>query len=117
MADDRSRTGIRYASPEVLMYVDRLHAPHDAGLHAAFEAPHTLGLPPISVSPSEGKLLGMLLSLSGARKVVEVGTLAGYSAIRLARALPDDGQLWTIESEPRHHEVASERVRAAGVAD
>src|SRR4051812_31781791 len=109
MADDRSRTGFRHATAEVVMYVDRLHAPHDAALLAAFDAPHAHGMPLISVSPSEGKLLGMLMALAGVRKAVEIGTLAGYSAIRLARALTSNGHLRTLESDPKHHAIASER--------
>jgi len=113
MADSSSRTGTRYATPEVFDYVARLHAPHDSFLAAAFEAPGENDMPAIQVGPSEGKLLGLLLKLSGARKVVEVGTLAGYSAICMARALPRDGVLYTIESDPRHHRVACARIEEA----
>jgi caffeoyl-CoA O-methyltransferase len=68
------------------------------------------------VGPSEGKLVHLLARLAGAKKIVEVGTLAGYSAIHLARALPDDGHLWSIEYEPRHAEVARANLAAAGLA-
>jgi caffeoyl-CoA O-methyltransferase len=115
MADKDSRTGARYASAEVIDYVNRVHAPHDEGLERAFEAPEREGLPAIQVGPSEGRLLSLLLRLTQAQKVVEVGTLAGYSAIWMARALPEGGRLWTIEKEPRHAEVARENIARAGL--
>ena len=69
------------------------------------------------VGPSEGRLLGLLCKLAGVRRAVEVGTLIGYSAIHVARALPADGHLWTIEYEPRHAALARDNLAAAGVAD
>src|SRR5688572_11851777 len=75
MADHNSRTAAaRYATPEILDFVHRVHAPHDGGLARAFEAPEREGMPAIQVGASEGKLLGLLLRLAGATKVVEVGT-------------------------------------------
>jgi caffeoyl-CoA O-methyltransferase len=115
MADQDSRTGVRYATPELLAFVDRVHAPHDAGLAGAFAVP--ADVPAIMVGPSEGKLLELLCRLAGVRRAVEVGTLLGYSAIHLARALPADGHLWTIESEARHAELARANLAAAGLAD
>lgn len=117
MADDSSRAGSTYITPEVLAFVDALHAPHDAALERAFSAPTKAGMPAIMVGPSEGKLLGMLLNLVQARRVVEIGTLAGYSAIRMAKALPDDGHLWTIEADARHAEVAMANIAAADLSD
>lgn len=117
MADPTSRTGTRYAPPEVIVWLDQLHAPHDAALGAAFDAPTAAGMPAIQVGRSEGKLLGLLLRMVGARKVVEVGTLAGYSAIHLARALAPDGRLWTIENSPRHRAIAEASIARAGLAD
>ena len=117
MADPSSRTGARYAPPEVLVYLQGVHAGHDAALTRAFDAPEAAGMPAIQVAPAEGKLLGLLLSMVGARKVVEVGTLAGYSAMRMARSLGPDGHLWTIENNPKHHEVAQENLRAAGLGE
>src|SRR5262252_6055892 len=104
MADSTSRAGARYGTPDILDYVARTHAAHDPALTRAFDIPD--GIPAIQVGPSEGKLLHLLLRLAGARKVVEVGTLVGYSAIHMARALPADGHLWSIEYEPRHAELA-----------
>lgn len=114
MADSTSRAGVRYASEAIVAYVDRIHAGHDGALAKAFAVPEFM--PAIQVGPSEGKLLGLLLRLSGARKVVEVGTLAGYSAIHMARALPPDGHVWSIEFEPAHAEVARANIASAGLA-
>ncbi|HSB62710.1 MAG TPA: O-methyltransferase [Thermoanaerobaculia bacterium] len=117
MADPDSRAGVRYATPEILDWVARVHAPHDAALARAFDAPEEHGMPAIQLGPSEGKALEMLLKLAGARQVVEIGTLAGYSAIRAARALPSDGHVHTIEFDPKHARIAGENVAAAGLAN
>ena len=117
MADSDSRAGLRYATPEIVSWTDALHVAHDAGLRAAFEAPDHEGLPAIQVGISEGKALGLLLRMIGARRVVEIGTLAGYSGIHMARALPADGRLWTIEADPRHAAVASANFASAGLSD
>jgi predicted O-methyltransferase YrrM len=74
-------------------------------------------MPAIQLGPSEGKALELLLRLAGARNVVEVGTLAGYSAIRAARALPADGHVHTVEFDPKHARVARENIAAAGLAE
>lgn len=115
MADIQSRSGQRYGSPEIIDYVNELHAPHDAPLAQAFAAPGVQEMPAIQLGPSEGKLIGLLIALTGARKVVEVGTLAGYSAIHIARALPPDGKLWSVEYEARYAEVARASLAAAGL--
>jgi caffeoyl-CoA O-methyltransferase len=117
MADRDSRAGKRYAVEGLIKYVDDLHAPHDQGLEGAFGAPDREDMPAIQLGRSEGKLLEMLLRLAGAKKVVEVGTLAGYSAVRIARALPEGGKLWTIEYEAKHAEVARKVLADAGHAD
>ena len=91
--------------------------PHDAALAQAFGAPAAHGMPEIQVAPSEGKLLGLLVRLCGARKVIEVGTLAGYSAIHIGRALPADGKLYTLEIDPKHAAVARANIAAAGLDD
>jgi caffeoyl-CoA O-methyltransferase len=115
MADSDSRAGVRYHTPEILGFVEQVHAAHDAGLARAFAIPE--GVPAIMVGPSEGKLLQLLCRLAGVRRAVEVGTLLGYSAVHIARALPADGHLWTIEYEERHAELARANLAAAGVAD
>ena len=115
MADQDSRAGARYASPEILDYVNRTHVPHDAGLARAFAVP--AGIPAIMVGPSDGQTVALLLRLANAKKVVEVGTLVGYSAIHMARALGEGGKVWTVEYDAKHAEVARENLAAAGVAD
>jgi predicted O-methyltransferase YrrM len=89
----------------------------DAALTAALSASDAAGLPPIGVTPLQGKLLMVLASACGARRILEIGTLGGYSAIWLARALPDGGKLVTIETERRHFETATANIAHAGLAD
>jgi caffeoyl-CoA O-methyltransferase len=115
MADTNSRSGRVYSTPEILAWCDETHAPHDANLARTFESPQRFGIPSIQVAPSEGKLLGILLQIIQAKRVIEIGTLAGYSAIRMARALPNDGKLWTIESEQHHADLALRAFEAAGL--
>ncbi|MBA3396264.1 MAG: O-methyltransferase [Deltaproteobacteria bacterium] len=115
MADKDSRAGSRYTTPAILDYVNRTHAPHDAALAQAFEVPE--GIPAIQVGPSDGRMLYLLMRLINATKVVEVGTLVGYSAIHIARGLAPTGRLWSIEFEPRHAEIAHANLAAAGLAD
>jgi predicted O-methyltransferase YrrM len=85
-------------------------------LDAVLQASAAAGLPQIHVSPQQGKLLHLLARISGARNVLEIGTLAGYSTIWLARALPADGRLVTLEAEPAHAEVASANIARAGLS-
>jgi predicted O-methyltransferase YrrM len=87
-------------------YLTDLLVRPDAVLEAALKASAEAGLPAINVTPNQGKLLHLLARLAGARAILEVGTLGGYSTIWLARALPAGGRLLTLESEPRHAEVA-----------
>jgi len=98
-------------------YFGELLAPPDPALDAALRASEAAGLPPISVSPLHGKLLHLLARLQRARMILEVGTLGGYSAIWLARALPADGRLITLEADPTHAEVARANIARAGLAD
>ncbi len=98
-------------------YIDENLVPADPVLEAALRASADAGLPPISVSPSQGKLLHVLARSQGARTILEIGTLGGYSAIWLARALPAGGSLITLEAEPRHAEVARANLARAGLAD
>jgi caffeoyl-CoA O-methyltransferase len=115
MADKDSRAGKRYDNTQIIEYVNRVHAGHDSGLAQAFAVPE--GIPAIQVGPSEGRFLNLLMRIAGAKKVVEVGTLVGYSAIQMARALPAGGKLWSVEFEQKHAEVARANITAAGVAD
>ncbi|HEU4538771.1 MAG TPA: class I SAM-dependent methyltransferase, partial [Polyangiaceae bacterium] len=116
MADHDSRAGPTYLTGAILAYADATHAPHDEALRRAFDAPERAGLAPIQLGACEAKLVAMLLRLAGARKVVELGTLAGYSALVMARALPADGHLWTVENDPRAARVARENIAAAGLS-
>lgn len=114
MADQDSRAGVKYTTPEILDYVNRMHVAHDEGLARAFAVPDDV--PAIQVGPSDGKLIYLLAKLVNAKKIVEVGTLVGYSAIHLARAMPPGGKLWTIEFEPKHAEIARANLAAAGLS-
>jgi predicted O-methyltransferase YrrM len=98
-------------------YVSGLLAPHDEGLRGAVEAAEEAGLPPIQVSPPQGKLLQMLARMQGAKTVLEFGTLGGYSTIWLARALPADGRLISLEANAEYAEVARASIDRAGAGD
>lgn len=89
----------------------------DAALDAALAAQHAAGLPSIEVAPVGGKFLHLLARMTGARRVLEIGTLGGYSTIWLARAVGDGGSVTTIEAEPANAAVARESIDAAGVGD
>jgi predicted O-methyltransferase YrrM len=98
-------------------YITDLLAPPDAALEAALAASSAAGLPAIQVAPNQGKLLMILAQMVGARAILEIGTLGGYSTIWMARALPAGGHLVTLESDPKHAEVAKANLARAGVAD
>ena len=98
-------------------YLGNLLAPHDAALTRALNANQQSGLPSIDVPPLLGKFLDIMIRIAGARRVLEIGTLGGYSTIWMARALPPDGQLITLELEQRHAEIARANLQAAGVLD
>ena len=115
MADRDSRSGEAYFDSAILDWTARVHAGHDAALARAFDAPERHGMPAIQLGPSEARLVELLIRLAGARKAVEIGTLAGYSAIRIARALGDGGHLWSVECEPKHAAVARENLSIAGL--
>jgi predicted O-methyltransferase YrrM len=89
----------------------------DPALEAAIAAQRAAGMPAIEVAPVAGKLLHLLARISGARRILEIGTLGGYSTIWLARALPDGGEVVTIEAQPAHADVARANLERAGVAD
>jgi len=102
---------------DVDRYITDLFLPPDPSLDAALEASAAAGLPPIAVSPALGKLLHVLATAVGAKRILEIGTLGGYSTIWLARALPADGRVVTLEIDPKHAEVARRNFARAGVAD
>ncbi|HYA54713.1 MAG TPA: O-methyltransferase [Thermoplasmata archaeon] len=89
----------------------------DPALAACLRASAEANLPEIQVSPVQGRLLHLIARAHGARRILEVGTLGGYSAICLARALPPDGRLITLEIEPKHAEVARANIEHAGLSD
>ncbi|HEX4036667.1 MAG TPA: O-methyltransferase [Acidobacteriaceae bacterium] len=96
-------------------YLDRLLIPEDRVVEAARKASAAAGLPDIAVSPSQGKLLHLLARMRGARRILEIGTLGGYSTIWMARALPRGGRLVTLEFERKHFEVARANLARAGL--
>ncbi|MER9307293.1 O-methyltransferase [Mesorhizobium sp. M0293] len=89
----------------------------DSVLDAVLAANHDQGLPAIDVSPAQGKLLSLLARMQGARKILEIGTLGGYSTIWMARALPVDGRIVTLELDPHHAAVARSNFERAGVSE
>ena len=102
---------------EVDQYLDDTLVQQDAALAAALASSDAAGLPSISVASSHGKFLHLLARIRGARRILEIGTLGGYSTIWLARALPPDGRLITLEHDPKHADIARSNLERAGVAD
>ena len=98
-------------------YFTDLLVPPDPALDAALQTSAAAGLPPHNVSPNQGKLLLLLAQIQRARTILEIGTLGGYSTIWLARALPSNGRLITLEANPKHAEVARVNIARAGLAD
>lgn len=97
-------------------YITDLLVPTDPALDAAREASAASGLPGHDVSPNQGKLLFLLARIQGARTILEIGTLGGYSTIWLGRALAAGGRLITLEAEPKHAELARASIARAGLA-
>ncbi|WP_371659634.1 O-methyltransferase [Streptomyces sp. NBC_00280] len=96
-------------------YFTDLLAPADEALEAALRDSDAEGLPHINVAPNQGKLLQLLAQIQGARRILEIGTLGGYSTIWLARALPADGRLITLEYDAKHADVARRNLARAGL--
>lgn len=109
------------ASQEIWSTVDdylvKLHIGADEALDAALKASSDAGLPQIQVSPTQGKFLHLLAKIRGAKNILEIGTLGGYSTIWLARALPVDGKLITLEYAAKHADVAKANLKRAGLSD
>ncbi|WP_326765610.1 O-methyltransferase [Streptomyces sp. NBC_01591] len=101
---------------EVDDYFNGLLVGPDEALDAAVEASDRAGLPAIQVAANQGKLLNLLARLQGARTVLEIGTLGGYSTIWLARALPEGGKVVTLEADPAYAEIARANIERAGLA-
>jgi predicted O-methyltransferase YrrM len=98
-------------------YIDQLFVPRDAALEAAVQTSRAAGIPQIQITPSQGKFLYMLARIRGARRILEIGTLAGYSTIWLGRALPADGRLLSLELDADYAEVAKRNILRAGLAE
>jgi len=98
-------------------YFTELLVGQDPALEAALADSEAAGLPAIHVAPNQGKLLMLFARMIGARRILEIGTLGGYSSIWLARALPEGGKLLTLEFEARHAEVARRNIARAGLSD
>ena len=109
-----------HKTPKIQDYEDHissLFAPEDEALRLAREDTHKAGMPPINVSATEGKLLHVLARSVGALRILEIGTLGGYSAIWLARALPAGGRLISLELDPHHAQVAQKNIARAGLSN
>jgi predicted O-methyltransferase YrrM len=102
---------------QVDQYINQLFAKEDAALAGVEPSISEAGMPHISVSPNQGKFLHLLVLISGAKRILEIGTLGGYSTIWMARALPVDGRITTIEIDPLHAKVANQNLERAGVSD
>ena len=98
-------------------YIVKLLVPSDEALDAALVESTRAGLPQINVAPNQGKFLSLLASIQGAKNILEIGTLGGYSTIWLARALPAGGRLVTLERDPKHAEVARRNLARAGLSE
>jgi predicted O-methyltransferase YrrM len=101
---------------EVDNYLVENLIPVDPALDQALKSNQAAGLPAIDVAPNQGKLLHLLARIQGARRILEIGTLGGYSTIWLARALPSDGRLITLEVDAKHAEVARANIERAGLS-
>ena len=112
--DDLNADAARWGAVD--RYFEDLLAPADPMLEAALDASVAADLPPIAVAGNQGKLLKLIAGMLGTRRILEIGTLGGYSTIWLARALPPDGLLVTLEAEPRHAAVARTNLARAGLA-
>ena len=98
-------------------YIRELLGKEDEALKAAAHSVEENGIPPIAVSVNQGKFLHVMALAVGARKILEVGTLAGYSTIWMAKALPPDGKMISLEYDPKHAEVAGKNIARAGLSD
>jgi caffeoyl-CoA O-methyltransferase len=103
-------------SPDCYEYALKTFNPEDKILHSIVEKTKTAGMPEIQVGPMEGLLLETMVRATGAKKIVEIGALAGYSAICMARGLPAGGKLWTFEFSEKHALVAQENFHLAGLS-
>ena len=98
-------------------YIEHLFGTSDEVLEATLRDSRRGGLPEINVSPNQGRLLRLLVEIAGARRILEIGALGGYSAIHLARGLPEGGELISLELDEHHADVARNNVERAGLSD
>ena len=117
MLDERIMTFEPETTRDLTRYVRAWFAPEDTVLRTVRSNAQAQDLPEIQIRPEEGQILYFLARMIGARRILEIGTLAGYSGIWLARALPQDGKLFTLEMDPRHARIAREHFQLAGVSD
>ncbi len=101
----------------LVQYIRQTFAPEDDVLQTVRRNTAEQGMPEIQIRPEEGQILQFLAAIIGARRILEIGTLAGYSGIWLARGLQNGGRLTTLELDPKHAQIAREHFRLAGVAD
>jgi caffeoyl-CoA O-methyltransferase len=102
---------------EIDGYIEDLFGTSDEVLDATLRDSRRGGLPDINVSPNQGRLLQLLVEIAGARRILEIGTLGGYSAIHLARGLPEDGRLTSLELDEHHADVARSNIEGAGLSE
>jgi caffeoyl-CoA O-methyltransferase len=114
MADSNSRRGLRYDTPEILEFIKQTHIPSSKSFDYAIRQIDVHDMPSIQVGPTDGRILQLLMSMIEARKVLELGTLSGYSGLWLLAGMKDDGRLFTIEADAKHAEVANDVFVHAG---
>ena len=112
-----STDDLRGLLQEIDVYVEGLFGSSDEVLEAALRESRRGGLPEINISPNQGRLMQLLAAIAGARRILEIGTLGGYSGIHLARALPEDGTLISLEIDEHHASVARKNFGRAGLSD
>lgn len=101
---------------EIVHYIDELFRPEDELLGRLRREAEEAEIPPIQIAPEQGRLIDLLVRISGAQAILEIGTLAGYSSIVMARALPEGGHLDTLEIDPFHAEFARDMIEQAGLS-
>lgn len=107
---------LRVLLQEIDVYIEGLFESSDEVLEAALRDSRREGLPEINISPNQGRLMQLLATIAGARRILEIGTLGGYSGIHLARALPEDGTLISLEIDEHHARVARKNFERAGLS-
>lgn len=112
----RTRPELKPLFVHVLEYLDE-HLNHDPVANWILEETARRGIPEIAITPEQGRVLRLLVELIGARRILEIGTLSGYSTVWMARGLPEDGKVITCEVNPKHAEMAQDAFARAGVTD